>query len=74
MWISQKHKKNRYVEKKTFFLQIKKSLITHQGLLYGNNNPVLLLSGVDTLFKGVFPDSLKFPAVHKKDESIDKEN
>ena len=33
-----KTKKCRYLENETlFFLQIKKSLITHQGLLYGKN-------------------------------------
>ena len=30
-----KIQKFRYFEKETFFLQIKKSLIIHQGLLYG---------------------------------------
>ena len=31
-----KVQKSRYLKDETFFLQIKKSLITHQGLLYGN--------------------------------------
>ena len=29
--------KSRYLENKTFCLQIKKSLITHQGILYDKN-------------------------------------
>ena len=33
-----KIQRSRYLENKTFFLQIKKSLITHHGLLWAKNS------------------------------------